>query len=566
MNAAVNSDYNQVIARFEARNVDAISTAPVANPAYTSAGYSPAIGNFNPVLGSANADLEPAREIITSRSIYERNNNPIAKAIIDRIMTNAVGTQLKLQPKINHKYLKISKDEADDISEKLEIEWDLFSSKELDESRRFNFIQICGQLMANMLIGGDVFATTPMKKRKNSFNPYQTCVKMIESSRVSNPYNASDTPERTGGIQLKDNELYSIWVTEQHLGDSYITKYGWKEVPFFGAKTGRRRVMHLINPNMWRPEQMRGVSYLSIVQTALKKLQNWTESELTRANVQSNMGGAFIELADDFGGRPLFGEKNINPLEGAEQRVGFYADNRLRMGEGSILTLLPNDKVTFPPVSAPNAHFESFHQAILNEAGAATIPASVIMQVFKSSYSAARAELNEAWTTYLWLRQWLVWDFAQPLYQLFLDEAVALGRLKLKGYFSDPAVQLAWSGVEFIAPKQRHIDEQKAAGAAQKRIEAGISSQRHETEANGQDFDAVTEQRRRERQQEAEFQKEINPQPMQPAQPEQAEADQFIDDQTDEALTLDDLREAADASGYTSISAYLEDHEEINLL
>ena len=147
------------------------------------------------------------------------------------------------------------------------------------------------------------------------------------------------------------------------------------------------------------------------------------------------------------------------------------------------------------------------------------------MQVFKSSYSAARAELNEAWTTYLWLRQWLIWDFAQPLYQLFLDEAVALGRLELKGYFDDPAIQLAWSGAEFIAPKQRHIDEQKAASAAAKRIEIGISSQRQEAESNGLDYDAITEQRQREMKRDANFQQKINPYLQQPMMPNEQEKD-----------------------------------------
>ena len=354
------NNYKDILSRFDERMIDAIATSPVQNPAHKSAGYNPSIGNFNPVLGSANADLEPERQTITARARDLWRNNPVANSIITRVLTNAIGTQLKLQAKINHKMLGISKEDADNIANKIESEWELFACKELDESRRYNFPQLCGIIMSSALINGDCFATTPIKKRKNTFNPYTTCVKVLEADRVCNPYNSPDNENLIGGVQIKDDELYSVWVTDQHLGDSLVLKYSWTEVPFFGKNTGRRRVFHLINPNMLRPEQVRGVSFLSIVQNVVKKLQDWTESELTRAKVQSNMGGAFIELADDFGGRALFGNQNQTPIQSAQSRVELYAQNKLRMGEGSILTLLPNDKVTFPPVSSPNAHLRAF--------------------------------------------------------------------------------------------------------------------------------------------------------------------------------------------------------------
>ena len=63
-------------------------------------------------------------------------------------------------------------------------------------------------------------------------------------------------------------------------------------------------------------------------------------------------------------------------------------------------------------------------------------------------------------------RAWFVNDFCQPIYELFLAEAVALGRIKAPGFYTDPLVREAWCGARWIGPVQGSLDPKKEAEAA----------------------------------------------------------------------------------------------------
>ena len=71
-------------------------------------------------------------------------------------------------------------------------------------------------------------------------------------------------------------------------------------------------------------------------------------------------------------------------------------------------------------------------------AAALEIPSEVLYKQFSTSYSAARGALNEFWRTTGMHRDWFADSFCQPVYEMFLAEAVALGRINAPGFFTDP--------------------------------------------------------------------------------------------------------------------------------
>lgn len=92
-------------------------------------------------------------------------------------------------------------------------------------------------------------------------------------------------------------------------------------------------------------------------------------------------------------------------------------------------------------------------------------------------------------------------DFCQPVYEIFLSEAVAGGRLKAPGFFLDPLVRKAYCGAQWNGPAQGQIDPVKEVKAAEKRISIGISTrQREAVEMMGGDFDSNVAQLAREHQ------------------------------------------------------------------
>ena len=127
------------------------------------------------------------------------------------------------------------------------------------------------------------------------------------------------------------------------------------------------------------------------------------------------------------------------------------------------------------------------------------IPVELLTKNFTSSYSASRAALLEAWKAFRMKRAWLAADFCQPIYEIFLIEAISSGRLKAPGFFLDPMIKKAYSGAQWNGPAQGMIDPVKEVNAAKERISIGISTRQKETiEMTGGDFEANVAQLARE--------------------------------------------------------------------
>ena len=112
-----------------------------------------------------------------------------------------------------------------------------------------------------------------------------------------------------------------------------------------------------------------------------------------------------------------------------------------------------------------------------------------------------RAALLEAWKRFKASRDWLSREFCQPVYELFLTEAVALGRIEAPGFLEDPIVRRAWCGADWNGPAQGMLDPTKEVEAAQMRVENGFSTREEETIGlTGGNFKRNAQQLKRENQ------------------------------------------------------------------
>ena len=127
------------------------------------------------------------------------------------------------------------------------------------------------------------------------------------------------------------------------------------------------------------------------------------------------------------------------------------------------------------------------------------LPYDVLIKEFNSSYSASRGALLEAWEAFKMRRKWFVDDFCQPVYEMFLAEAVALGRINAPGFFTDPLVREAWCGARWIGPVQGSLDPKKEAEAALMLIDNAIKTHEQVSrEMSGGDWEENVEQLQRE--------------------------------------------------------------------
>ena len=238
-----------------------------------------------------------------------------------------------------------------------------------------------------------------------------------------------------------------------------------------------------------RPEQYRGVSYLAQVIEPLLQVRRYTDSELTAAVVESFFT-AFITTEADPSMMPYneVGDESAPPVSDDE--------NEYEMGPGTVNVLKPGESVTFGDPKRPNGGFEGFVNAVCKQVGAALeIPADLLLKAFNASYSASRAALLEAWKAFKMRREWFVDDFCKPIYNVWLYEAVARGRIEAPGFFADPRIRAAWMGSEWIGPSQGQLDPVKEIQAEQLACDNGFSTREQATvRLNGGSFEANAEQ------------------------------------------------------------------------
>ena len=212
------------------------------------------------------------------------------------------------------------------------------------------------------------------------------------------------------------------------------------------------------------------------------QLRRYTDSELTAAVVES-LFTAFVttEARTD--------EMPFNEVSHGEEEI-LTDDTEYEMIPGNVTILKPGENITFSDPKRPAGGFQNFVEAIAVQVGASLeIPKEILLKQFNSSYSASRAALLEFWKVVKMRREWFVAEFCRPIYEIFIYEAVARGRLKAPGFFDDPIKRKAWLGAEFIGPSQGMLDPTKEISAEIMACENGFSTRAQSAiKLNGSEF------------------------------------------------------------------------------
>jgi len=420
--------------------------------------------------GSADADILPDLPTMRERSRDLVRNSPIAAGAVSGVVNSVVGTGLAMQSNLDREVLGLSEDQAAETQKQIEREFRLWAdSADCDVSRTLDFYGLQELAFRSTLESGDCFAILPMIQTMGSI--YTLKVQLLEGDRVSQPKGEKETNIFAGGVQLDPNGApLRYYIRTSHPGDLGSPKENWKPYDAFGKKTGRRNVLHLYRK--LRPGQTRGVPYLAPVVESLKQLDRYTEAEIMAA-VVSGMFSVFVKSE---GGMTL-----QDMTTGAPPAAGQLEQN---LKSGAIIDLAPGESIEVANPGRPNANFDPFIQSILVQvAMALEIPFEVLLKRFNSSYSASKASLLEAWRFFNGRRAWLVTSFCQPVFEAWMDEAVARGRVVAPGYFQDPAIRRAYLGTKWIGDSAGQIDPVKEVEAAGKRIALGLSTHAEECAA-----------------------------------------------------------------------------------
>ena len=434
-----------------------VTAAPQAS-GYSEAGASykrRALRAFFPNSSSPSSDIHDNADILRQRSRMLYMSAPVATSAINTNRTKIVGTGLTLKATVDRNVLGLSPD----------------------------FYGLQQLALKSWLMSGDVFAVVKIRD-PDKLHPYGLRLHLVEADRVSTPdklggmldglgYTEGTNPN-TGnkiydGVEVDSSGMivaYHVRNTYPHEWRNDITK--WQRVEAVGATTGLPQILHIMESE--RPDQYRGVPLIAPIIEPLLQLRRYTESELLAALVQSFFTAWIVTDTpknaipfDETGSGDLGGV----PVDNPKADNASHSPNEYEMGPGTVAHLGKGEDIKFGNPNIPTAGFDTFVKTLCKlMGGAIEMPYELLLKEFNASYSASRASLLEAWEGIKMRRAWLVGSFCQPVYEIWLSEAVARGRVIAPGFFDDPLVRAAWCGARWIGPVQGTLDPKKEVEAA----------------------------------------------------------------------------------------------------
>ncbi|MGM9562147.1 MAG: phage portal protein [Phascolarctobacterium sp.] len=481
----------------------------IVNSGYSEGGASRSkstLAAYNPIKSSAQADVDVNLSTLRARSSDLYCNTPIGAAALNTPRNAVIGAGLKLSPKIDYLALGMTQEEAKEWQRNTRREFSLWADGvDCDLYRKHNFYDLQDIVYLNYLIDGDSWAAFKYRKPTGK-NPYCLRLQLFEASRVCNPNSCSNLGMASyetivmknpangndiiNGVEIdRDGAVVAYWIANKVPYDLVNTgkQLYWVRVEAFGKRTGMPNVLQISHEE--RPEQYRGVPYLAPVIEVIKQVCRYTSAELMAAVIkayfaifltskESNTVDVYEALDAATDGRLSFEEKR-------------EILNGINLDMGSVNLLPDGVDVKAVDGSRTMSTFEPFTSTLLTQIGAANnVSADVIMSRFQASYSASRAALMQAAATFKTRRTWFVRDFCQPVYEAWLAEAVAIGRVKAPGFGDEPQITKAWCRAEWFGPTMGLLDPVKEITSAALKRKYGFSTgEREAAEISGTDYD-----------------------------------------------------------------------------
>ncbi len=417
-------------------------------------------------------------------------SSTIGAGAINTNVDRVVGTGIALSCQPNAAILKWSPEKTAAWKLKTQAEFSLWADGTMcDIERSKNFYQIQELVLRSTLESGDTFTLLPSGPTTR-MEPYPLRLQVLEADRIGNPQGAADSENISGGVRFDANGApISYHVYDRHPGAGYApgNLYAGTWTERAGA-TGRSHILHHFR--QLRPGQPRGLPYLAPVVDAIKSIARYSEAEITAAVVSAYFT-VFIETESG----------NAAPVFAGAEAPGAAPGDDLGLGPGAVVGLAKGEKATFANPGRPSTAFEPFTLAVTRQIGMALgIPYELLIKQFNASYSASKAALLDAWVYFRSSRTWLTRSLNQPVYEIWLADAVALGRIEAPGFFADPMMRWAYTRTTWNGDSMGSINPKDEIAAYTAAIEAGLMThERAEWELFGTDFSETFDQKAGER-------------------------------------------------------------------
>jgi len=449
---------------------------------------------WNPWLASPDADLWGELDTLVARQRDIVRNHGLASGAIQTLVDNVIGTGFMLAPKPNCYVLGWTREAGREWARGVAAQFRTWAgTRECDVAGEMNFASLTALVFRTGLMHGEALALPYYFARPGE--SWRTRLQLVDPDRLGTPGDKTVDPNVRMGIEVDAyGAPVAYYIAKRHPVDVGYRVLGPNDYERIPARTefGRRRVLHIHDRE--RTGQTRGKPIMSSVLPRFRMLSDYQRNEMKSAIVNS-MIAAFVE--SPIGAEQLlevFGGPAGDRVSGFTKYTGERAAWESKLDGGAVIPLFPGDKVTSFTPSRPNDIFGSFIETIAREIGVATgLPYELIMKDFsKTSYASVRAALMEAWRFFASRRKWITDNWLQPVYELWLEEAVNRGVVAAPGFYAQRA---AYCESRWIGSAKGYVDPVREAQAAEDRMRIGVSTLEREAAEQGSDWEEILEQR-----------------------------------------------------------------------
>jgi lambda family phage portal protein len=475
----------------EISDLDAIEQMPSLEAAAHNAASldDRSMSDWLPMSGSADADIINELDVMVARARDLPRNNGVVSGAHQTLKDNIIGATLRLSAKPDYRLLGKDIEWARAWSRSTEAQFRSWAdTTECDAGRSLTLLGLSLQILNGAFLNGDGLALPIWKPRGGS--RWGTRLHVIESDRLATPTGMDRKKYLNGGVQSDQHgEPHGYWIMKNHPGDKFgmlqASPDQWTFIPAFTA-WGRRRVVHLHDKE--RSGQSRGTPLVKSVMRELNMAGKYTSTELQTTIANSLIAGVLESDLDPESMNDIFGEGTKDKYD---QFVGGF---RGQLKAGAIIKAPPGTKMHLLNAGRNNSGFEQYMTSVLRYISTGlNIPYELLMKDFsKTNYSSARAAMLEAWRYFYGRRRWLSDYWLNSVYELWLEEAIQLGRVDAPDYYEN---KYAYTRCRWIMQGRGWVDPVKEAKAAQIRMDSNLSTLEQECAEQGLDYEEVLEQK-----------------------------------------------------------------------
>lgn len=402
------------------------------------------------------------------RSLQLFKENPYARGLIRRLLTNEIHTGLNLECNPVSSIIGLDEEEIQKIGDNIETSWELYAEHQniADYQKMKSLHELAIHARRLAFISGDCLIIMRIDEKTKV-----PTIQLVDGERIKTPFGKSTKDKINNGVELDESGKHIAFYVEKEGG-------GFERVSAYAEKTGRKQAW-LIYGSDTRYSEVRGEPVLANMLYMLKELDRYRDAEQRAATVNALLP-MYFESTEQVSGVNPFRNNGVTTSKEVEQDTTIM---QVSQTPGQIIDLPAGKKLQSHNTQRPNVNYAKFEESILNVfAWSLEMPPEMLRLIFTSSYSASRQATNEL---KVYLRKFFEEfgnSFYQPIYEQFLKMQALTGRIEMKGFLESTVtpglweMYAAWTNSEWTGIMRASVDPAKDVRAAVSALKAGIGS------------------------------------------------------------------------------------------